>query len=126
LFEWHWNSKCLHFVRRRDDAQRSAVATVTNNEGKKMAETKAEASQGALENALSDLVRRAVRAEIQEIVGLIRQQDRLLTIDEVAQQLSVSKDWVYRNGKKLTFSKKLGRKMVRFSEVGLQKWLKER
>ena len=55
-----------------------------------MAETKAEASQGALENALSDLVRRAVRAEIQEIVGLIRQQDRLLIIDEVAQQLSVS------------------------------------
>jgi len=37
----------------------------------------------------------------------VRQQDRLLTIDEVAQQLSVSKDWVYRNGKKLTFSKKL-------------------
>jgi excisionase family DNA binding protein len=56
----------------------------------------------------------------------VRQQDRLLTIDQVAQQLSVSKDWVYRNGKKLTFSqKKLGPKMVRFSETGLQKWLKE-
>jgi excisionase family DNA binding protein len=74
----------------------------------------------------SDLVQRAVRAEIQEIVRLIRRQDRLLTIDQVAQQLSVSKDWVYRNGKKLTFSqKKLGPKMVRFSETGLQKWLKE-
>ena len=54
----------------------------------------------------SDLVQRAVRAEIQEIVRLIRREDRLLTIDQVAQQLSVSKDWVYRNGKKLTFSKK--------------------
>lgn len=37
---------------------------------KKMVEMKAEAAQSALENALSDLVRRAVRAEIQEIVRL--------------------------------------------------------
>ncbi|MGN6720671.1 MAG: helix-turn-helix transcriptional regulator [Candidatus Binatia bacterium] len=91
-----------------------------------MAEIKAEASENVLENALSDLVRRAIRVEIQEIIKFIRQQDRLLTIDEVAQQLSVSKDWVYRHGKKLTFTKKLGPKMVRFSETGLQKWLKER
>jgi predicted DNA-binding transcriptional regulator AlpA len=33
---------------------------------------------------------------------------RALAIDDVAQQLSVSKDWVYRSGKKLPFSKKLG------------------
>ncbi|MGN6731689.1 MAG: helix-turn-helix transcriptional regulator [Candidatus Binatia bacterium] len=91
-----------------------------------MAEIKAEASENVLENALSDLVRQAIRVEIQEIIKFIRQQDRLLTIDEVAQQLSVSKDWVYRHGKKLTFTKKLGPKMVRFSETGLQKWLKER
>jgi len=43
-----------------------------------MAETKAEASQSTLENALSDLVRRAVRAEIQEIARFMHQQDRLL------------------------------------------------
>jgi excisionase family DNA binding protein len=49
---------------------------------------------------------------------------RLLTIDQVAQRLSVSRDWVYRNGKSLGFTRKLGPKMVRFSESGLQKWLK--
>jgi predicted DNA-binding transcriptional regulator AlpA len=42
----------------------------------------------------------------------------------VAQRLSVSKDWVYRNGNKLTFTRKIGPKLVRFSEAGLQKWLK--
>ena len=61
--------------------------------------TKADISHSVLENAFSELVRQAVRAEVQEIVRLIRDEDRLLTIDQVAQRLSVSKDWVYRNGK---------------------------
>ena len=86
---------------------------------------KAEASQSALENALLELVRRALRAKIQEIISLYISKIAS-TIDEVAQRLSVSKDWVYRNGKKLTFSKKSGEKWARFSEVGLQKWIKER
>jgi excisionase family DNA binding protein len=90
-----------------------------------MPETKANMSYSAFETAFSELVRQAMQAEVQEIVRFIRHQDRLLTIDQVAEQLFVSKDWVYRNGKKLTFTKKLGPKMVRFSEPGLQKWLKE-
>ena len=86
--------------------------------------TNADAPYSVLENAFSELVRQAVRAEIQEIVRLIREEDRLLTIDQVAKQLSVSKDWVYRNGRRLSFTRKLGPKLVRFSESGLQKWLK--
>jgi excisionase family DNA binding protein len=89
-----------------------------------MSGTNADTSHSVLEKALSELVRQAVRAEIQEIVRLIRDDDRLLTIDQVAQRLSVSRDWVYRNGKKLGFTRKLGPKMARFSESGLQKWLK--
>ena len=54
------------------------VVNVQKRRKKKMAETKAEASQSTLENALSDLVRRAVRAEIQEIARFMHQQDRLL------------------------------------------------
>ena len=77
-----------------------------------------------LEKAFSELVRQAVRAEVQEIVRLIRDEDRLLTIDHVSQRLSVSKDWVCRNGKRLSFTRKLGPKMAGFSESGLQKWLK--
>jgi predicted DNA-binding transcriptional regulator AlpA len=89
-----------------------------------MAEMKAEASQSALQNALLELVRRALRAKIQEIISLYSSKIAS-TIDEVVQRLSVSTDWVYRNGKKLTFSKKSGEKWARFSEVGLQKWIKE-
>ena len=62
-----------------------------------MPETKTQLYSGNLENALFELVRQAVRAEVEEISR--RNDDRLLTIDQVAQRLSVSKDWVYRNGK---------------------------
>ena len=85
-----------------------------------MAEIKADVSQSVFENALSDLVRRAVRAEIQEIVSLIRHQDRLLTIDEVARQLSVSKHSVYRNGKKLNFRRSLGQKWCAFLRLAFR------
>ena len=44
-----------------------------------MPESKAETYFGSLENALFELVRQAVRAEVQEIS--IRNEDRLLTID---------------------------------------------
>jgi predicted DNA-binding transcriptional regulator AlpA len=72
-----------------------------------MTETRTDISCGVLENAFSELVRQAVRAEVQDLVRATRDEDRLLTIDQVAQRLSVSKDWVYRNGKRLTFTKKL-------------------
>ena len=86
--------------------------------------TNADTSPSILENAFSELVRQAVRAEVQVLVKLIRDEDRLLTIDQVAQRLSVSRDWVYRHGKRLSFTRRLGPKLVRFSESGLQKWLK--
>jgi len=50
---------------------------------------------------------RAIGAEIQEFIKVIRQQDRLFTIVEVAQHLPASKDWLCRNGKKLTLTKQL-------------------
>jgi excisionase family DNA binding protein len=89
-----------------------------------MSGTNADTFYSVFENAFSELVRQAVRAEFQEIVRLIRDEDRLLTIDQVTQRLSVSRDWVYRNGKRLNFTRRLGPKMVRFSESGLEKWLK--
>lgn len=63
-----------------------------------MPEARAELSFGNLDNVLFELVRQAVRAEIQEISR--RNEDSLLTIDQVAQTLSVSKDWVYRKQQK--------------------------
>ncbi len=73
-------------------------------------------------------LRALVRDEIQAGVGQIANQDgeRLLTIEEAAQILSVSPDWIYRNAKRLPFTRKLGPKMLRFSHQGLLRWLATR
>ncbi len=48
--------------------------------------------------------------------------DRLLTVDEAAQQLDVKPGWLYRHADRLPFTRKLSRKMLRFSERGLRRW----
>ena len=90
-----------------------------------MLKTNREGCSGMLENALFNFIRDAVRAELQEFSAIDR-RERLLIIDEAAQVLSVSKDWLYRNAKKFGFVRKLGPKMVRFSESGLQNWLRQK
>jgi predicted DNA-binding transcriptional regulator AlpA len=50
----------------------------------------------------------------------------LLTIDEAAAQLRVSPRWLYRHAKTLPFTRKLSRKMLRFSQAGLARWLATR
>jgi len=64
----------------------------------------------------------------QEVVEAINGQgsDRLLTAEEAAKVLSVSPDWLYRNAKRLPFTRKLGPKMLRFSSQGIQKYLATR
>jgi predicted DNA-binding transcriptional regulator AlpA len=80
-----------------------------------------------LGEALSDEIRRIIREEISS-AGTKPQssEDRLLTAEEAAQLLSVSPDWLYRNAKKLPFTRKLGPKMLRFSHQGMVKWLATR
>jgi predicted DNA-binding transcriptional regulator AlpA len=53
----------------------------------------------------------------------VNEQDRLLDAEEAAKILSVSVEWLYRNAKRLPFTRKLGHKMLRFSSVGIQKYL---
>jgi len=80
-----------------------------------------------LGEALLQTIRRAVREEIQD---LIRRDDHernpLLTAHDAAQMLSVSPDWLYCNARKLPFSRKLGPKMLRFSRLGIEKWIATR
>ena len=47
-------------------------------------------------------------------------EDRLLDAGEAAMVLSVSEDWLYRNARKLPFTRKLGPKMLRFSQRGIR------
>jgi predicted DNA-binding transcriptional regulator AlpA len=49
--------------------------------------------------------------------------DHGLTPHEAATRLGVTVPWLYRNHQRLPFAKKLSRKCLRFSEVGLEKWL---
>ncbi len=52
--------------------------------------------------------------------------DRLLGAKEASTLLAMSEDWLYRNAHKLSFTRKLGRKVVRFSYQGIQKYLATR
>lgn len=53
------------------------------------------------------------------------QPDRLLTADEVATRLNISTDYVYRHAKQYPFMIRQGRR-VRFSQAGLERYLKQR
>ena len=48
--------------------------------------------------------------------------DRLLTPAEAAAQLAVSRRWLYAHAARLPFTKRLSRKVLRFSEAGLRRW----
>ncbi len=76
-----------------------------------------------LEVALEGLLRRIIRDEIASVKAEVVAQDRLLDAADAAKLLSVSEDWLYRHAKKLPFTRKLGPKMLRFSSVGIQKYL---
>ncbi len=55
-----------------------------------------------------------------------RNGDRLLTADEAAVRLGVSRRWVYRKAGALPFTRRLARGTLRFSERGLERWKETR
>jgi excisionase family DNA binding protein len=54
------------------------------------------------------------------------QDDRLLTPQEVSAILNVPVRWLYRHAGRLPFTRRLGRKRLRFSEAGLRRHLATR
>lgn len=79
-----------------------------------------------IELALEGLLRRIIREEIATLKTEANGQDRLLDTTEAARLLCVSEDWLYRNGRRLPFTRRLGPKMLRFSLVGIQKYMATR
>jgi predicted DNA-binding transcriptional regulator AlpA len=71
-------------------------------------------------------LRGLIRDEIKAATNTQTEVDRLLTAEEAAEMLSMSMDWLYRNAKKLPFSRKVGPKMLRFSQQGIVKWMATR
>jgi predicted DNA-binding transcriptional regulator AlpA len=85
-------------------------------------------SPSMIGDTLLQIIRQAVREEIGQVGSKQKTttEDRLLTAEGAAEMLSVSPDWLYRHGKKLPFRRKLGPKMLRFSQLGMLKWLETR
>ena len=75
-----------------------------------------------------DQFRQFLREEIRALNAgsNMQEEERLLNAEEAAKILNVSSDWLYRNAKKLPFTRKLGPKMLRFSHQGIMKWLPTR
>ena len=48
--------------------------------------------------------------------------DRLLTVQQAAEALNVTVGWMYRHAPKLPFTRKLSRRLLRFSGHGLRAW----
>jgi predicted DNA-binding transcriptional regulator AlpA len=76
---------------------------------------------------LLDQFRVIVREEIKASAnGSGHKDDRLLDIEEAAKLLSVSSDYLYHNRKRLPFARKLGPKMLRFSYLGMLRWMESK
>jgi len=71
-------------------------------------------------------LRELIREEVQAARAPQQDADRLLSAQEAATLMSMSEDWLYRNARKLPFTRKLGPKMLRFSQRGIIKWLESR
>lgn len=52
--------------------------------------------------------------------------DRLLTVEELAEVLNVDERYVYRRADRWPFTVRLSERKLRFSEEGLQRWLRTR
>lgn len=52
-----------------------------------------------------------------------RDEDDLLDVAEAAAVLKVSPRWLYRRAGHLPFARRLSRKVLRFSQVGMTRWL---
>jgi predicted DNA-binding transcriptional regulator AlpA len=79
----------------------------------------------------SDAIRAELTAIVEEAVSkamknghvtVVAVEERMLDIEEAAKVISVSPEWLYRNRKRLPFTRKLGPKMLRFSYAGLLRW----
>lgn len=52
--------------------------------------------------------------------------DRLFTVEEAAQRLAVSEDWLYRHADKLPFTVRIGDRHLRFSAAGIEKFIRQK
>ena len=54
-----------------------------------------------------------------------RREDALLTVNQAAARLGVSRDWLYRRAATLPFTRPLSPRALRFSSIGIDLWLRQ-
>jgi predicted DNA-binding transcriptional regulator AlpA len=81
---------------------------------------------------LRQLIAQEIAAALQNGGGYAPEKDRLLTPEEAAEILNPAANsansvrWLYRHANKLPFTRRIGRKNLRFSEAGLRRWIAAR
>lgn len=53
-------------------------------------------------------------------------EDRMLKVEDAAEILGVTEDWLYDHADDLPFARKLGPRTRRFSRAGMYRWLETR
>jgi predicted DNA-binding transcriptional regulator AlpA len=54
------------------------------------------------------------------------EEDRLLTVEQAAERLAVSRDWIYRRASTLPFAVRLDGSALRFSAQGIARHIRQR
>jgi excisionase family DNA binding protein len=53
-------------------------------------------------------------------------KEEWLTVQEAADRLNVTVEWLYRHARNLSFARKFGRRTLRFEARGLERWAANR
>jgi len=79
---------------------------------------------GILSEALLNEIEGAVERAVERVYGNgHHEKDHLLDVKAAAKDLCVSPDWLYDHADTLPFTRKLAPNMLRFSHLGIQKWI---
>jgi predicted DNA-binding transcriptional regulator AlpA len=79
---------------------------------------------GELEFVRVQLWTRLVSAAVTH-VDETQSADHLLTLPQAAAALGVSIRWLHRHHRQLPFTRRLSRRVLRFSELGLRRWVEQ-
>lgn len=85
-----------------------------------------------LERVLDKLVDRISQAVLAELRPALNggartpSADRLLTVGDLEARLGVKRKWIYAHAPNWSFTRRLDDRTLRFSERGLEAWLKDR
>jgi excisionase family DNA binding protein len=68
------------------------------------------------------LVRAAAPARLTAVAASQISSSPLLTVDQAADRLGVTRSWLYRHAKRLPFTRKIGHRTLRFDAPTLERW----